>query len=166
MVYSSVTKFPGRTKRVRLLLCFYLQELDGLSMLLLSAQLGCLDEHGPRVTRILRLKAGRQFPALVGLRGRQRAGRMDQRAASYCSGGGGGVSAGVHLVGVHGQQGFVQVDSLELLLHQLVLDALGVGQLHLLLGVKHVLVLLFEQFGSGSNKRVLRTSCTVFGVWL
>lgn len=51
-------------------------------------------------------------------------------------------AAGLHLVGVHGQQGLVQVDGLELLLHQLVLDTFGVGQLHLLLGVEHVLVLL------------------------
>lgn len=65
------------------------------------------------------------------------------------------MSAGPHLVGVHGQQGFVQVDGLELLLHQLVLDALGVGQLHLLLRVKHVLVLLLEEFGSRSEKMVL-----------
>lgn len=51
-------------------------------------------------------------------------------------------AAGLHLVGVHGQQGLVQVDGLELLLHQLVLDTFGVSQLHLLLGVEHILVLL------------------------
>lgn len=66
------------------------------------------------------------------------------------------VSAATYLVGVHGQQGFVQVDGVQLLLHQLVLNALGVGQLYLLLGVKHVLVLLLEQFWSGSDKRLLK----------
>lgn len=123
-------------------------------MLLLSAQLGRLDEHGPRVARILRLKAGRQFPALVGLRG---AAESREDGSSHCeqqwqrS-----ASAAAHLVGVHGQQGVVQVNGLQLLLHQLVLDALGVAQLHLLLGVKHVLVLLLEEFGSGCDKRLLK----------
>lgn len=87
-----ITKLPDGWKGLQLLLGAYLQQLDGLAVLLLSAQLGRLDEHGPRVARILRLKAGRQFPALVGLRGgRQRAERADQRAAS--GGGGGAVRA-------------------------------------------------------------------------
>lgn len=57
----------------------YLQQLDGLAVLLLSAQLGRLDENGPRVARILRLKAGRQFPALVGLQGTTESGEKGSR---------------------------------------------------------------------------------------
>lgn len=45
----------------------YLQHLYGLAVLLLPAQLGDLDQDRPRVTRVLTLKTGRQFPALVGL---------------------------------------------------------------------------------------------------
>lgn len=86
--------------------------------------------------------------------GWQRAEGRGQLAATCSSGGGGAVRA--HLVGVHRQQGLVEVDGLQLLLHQLVLDALGVGQLHLLLGVKHVLVLWLEEFGSSSDERVLQ----------
>lgn len=66
-------------------------------------------------------------------------------------------AAGLHLVGVHGQQGLVQVNGLELLLHQLVLDTFGVGQLHLLLGVKHVLVLL-EHHGIKQLQWIVRWS--------
>lgn len=46
---------------------FYLEQLYGPAVLLLSAQLSNLDEDRPRVTRILRLKTGWQFPALVSL---------------------------------------------------------------------------------------------------
>lgn len=45
----------------------YLQQLDGLAVLLLPAQLSHLDEDGLWVTRVLGLEAGGQFPALVGL---------------------------------------------------------------------------------------------------
>lgn len=74
------------------------------------------------------------------------------------------VTAGPHLVGVHGEQGFVEVNGLELLLHQLVLNAFGVGQLHLLLRVKHVLVLL-EEFWSRLRKGYWKTACSVLGLW-
>lgn len=46
---------------------FYLEQLNGLAVLLLSAQLSHLDEDRPWVTGILGLKAGRQFPALISL---------------------------------------------------------------------------------------------------
>lgn len=46
-----------------------------------------------------------------------------------------------HLVSVHGQQGFVDLNGLQLFLGQFVLNPLSIGQFHLFLGVKHILVL-------------------------
>lgn len=45
----------------------YLEQLYGSAVLLLPAQLSNLDEDRSRVTWVLRLKTGWQFPALVGL---------------------------------------------------------------------------------------------------
>jgi len=45
----------------------YLQMLDGLAVLLLSAQLGHLEQDGPRVPRVLGLEGRRQLPALISL---------------------------------------------------------------------------------------------------
>lgn len=46
-----------------------------------------------------------------------------------------------HLVSVHGQQGFVDLNGLQLFFGQFVLNPLSIGQFHLFLGVKHILVL-------------------------
>lgn len=47
----------------------HLEQLDRPAVLLLSAQLGRLDQDRPRVTRVLGLEAGGELPALVSLLG-------------------------------------------------------------------------------------------------
>lgn len=46
-----------------------------------------------------------------------------------------------YLVSIHCQEGFVELNGLKLLLHQLVFDTYSARQFHLFLWVKHILVL-------------------------
>lgn len=51
-----------------------------------------------------------------------------------------------YLVGVHGQEGFVELDSLKLLLHQFVFDTFSICKFNFFLWVKHILVLWKQVF--------------------
>lgn len=51
-----------------------------------------------------------------------------------------------YLVGVHGQEGFVELDGLKLLLHQFVFDTFSICKFNFFLWVKHILVLWKEEF--------------------
>lgn len=51
-----------------------------------------------------------------------------------------------YLVGVHGQEGFVELDSLKLLLHQFVFDTFSICKFNFFLWVKHILVLWKQAF--------------------
>lgn len=118
----------------------YLEQLDGSAVLLLSAQLGHLDENWQWVTWILGLKTGRHFPTLVSLRQKNK-----QVSAVKCP------LADTtcqlrYLVGVHGQEGFVELDSLKLLLHQFVFDTFSICKFNFFLWVKHILVLWKQVF--------------------
>lgn len=107
-------------------------------MLFFSAELGHLDQNRSGVTGILGLQASRQLIALIGLLGDNRGQNRShpsglKHTVQYKLSG--------HLVRVHGQQGFVDLNCLQLFSGQLVLNTLSIGQFHLFLGVKHVLVL-------------------------
>ena len=60
--------------------CFYLQLLYGLAVLLLSAQLGHLDQDGSGLPRVLGLETRRQLSALVRLLGDRETAQISSEA--------------------------------------------------------------------------------------
>lgn len=109
-------------------------------MLFFSAELGHLDQNRSGVPWILGLQACQHLIALIGLRGSNREVRghihQEKSRRKHIV-----QKLGDHLVSVHSQQGFVDLNGLQLFFGQFVLNPFSTGQFHLLLGVKHILVL-------------------------